>query len=129
MKPLLLDTHAFLWFVFNDPRLSEPAAAAISDSESEPILSIASLWEITIKRQLGKLDLGMDFPTFLRRVIEERSVTVLSIELSHLLAYDELPLHHRDPFDRLLVAQARALEVPIITADPNFAQYQLEVIW
>ncbi|MGH9381247.1 MAG: type II toxin-antitoxin system VapC family toxin [Thermoanaerobaculia bacterium] len=129
MKPLLLDTHTFLWFVFDDPRLSVPAAAAISDAEVEPILSIASLWEITIKRQLGKLDLGMDLTTFFRRYIEERSVTVLSIESSHLIAYDELPLHHRDPFDRLLVAQARALDAPIVTADPNFEGYELEIVW
>lgn len=129
MTPLLLDTHAFLWFVFDDPRLSESAAAMISDPEAEPILSIASLWEITIKRQLGKLDLGMDLPYFFRRYVEERSVTVLPIELDHFLAYDQLPPLHRDPFDRLLVAQAKVIQSPIVTADPDFKGYELDIVW
>jgi PIN domain nuclease of toxin-antitoxin system len=129
VKPLLLDTHAYLWFVFNDARLSERAATAISDPSIEPVLSIASLWEITIKRQLGKVDLGMELSTFLRRYIEQRRVTVLDVELTHLIAYDRLPLLHRDPFDRLLVAQAKVLGTPIVTADPNFRNYDLEVVW
>lgn len=129
MTPLLLDTHAYLWFVFDDPRLSESAAAAISDPETEPILSVASLWEIAIKRQLGKLDLGMELTTFLREYVEARRVTVLTLELTHLVEYDRLPLLHRDPFDRLLVAQARVLGTPIVSADPNFQGYELKIVW
>ena len=129
MTPLLLDTHAYLWFVFDDPRLSDRAATAISDPETEPILSVGSLWEITIKRQLGKLDLGMELSTFLRRYVEQRRVTVLALELDHLMVYDQLPLLHRDPFDRLLVAQAKVLTTPIVTNDPNFRSYDLDVVW
>lgn len=129
MTPLFLDTHAYLWFVFDDPRLSERAAAAISDPGNEPVLSVASLWEITIKRQLGKLDLGMALSTFLRRYVEQRRVRVLDVELAHLAAYDQLPLLHRDPFDRLLVAQAKVLGTRIVTGDPNFQRYDVDVVW
>jgi PIN domain nuclease of toxin-antitoxin system len=129
VTPLLLDTHAYLWFVFDDPRLSERAAAAIADRGTELLLSIASLWEMTIKRQLGKLDLGMALSTFLQRYVEQRRVTVLAVELPHLIAYDQLPLVHRDPFDRLLVAQAKVLGTPIVTIDPNFRSYDVEVVW
>lgn len=129
MTPLLLDTQAYLWFVFDDPRLSETAAAAISRRSSDPLLSIASLWEITIKRQLGKLDLGRDLPTFFRSQVEERRVTVLPLDLTHLVAYDGLPPLHRDPFDRLLIAQAKTLGAAVATADPNLGRYGLEIIW
>lgn len=129
MTPLLLDTHAYLWFVFDDPRMSERAAAAITDPGTELVLSIASLWEITIKRQLGKLDLGMKLSTFLHRYVEQRRVTVLAVDLAHLAAYDDLPLLHRDPFDRVLVAQAKVLGTPIVTIDPNFRSYDVEVVW
>lgn len=129
MRRLLLDTHAYLWFVFDDPRLSDRAATAIADPGIEPVLSIASLWEITIKRQLGKLDLGMDLSTFLREHVERRRVTVLGVHLAHLRTYDQLPLRHRDPFDRLLVAQAKILGTPIVTVDPVFRAYDLEIVW
>jgi PIN domain nuclease of toxin-antitoxin system len=129
VKPLLVDTHAFLWFVFDEPRLSEPAATAIANPAIEPVLSIVSIWEISIKRQLGKLRLGMELSTFVRRYVDERRVTLLGVELAHLLAYDQLPPLHGDPFDRLLVAQAKVLGVPIVTADPNFGGYDLKVLW
>lgn len=129
MRPLVIDTHAYLWFVFDDPRLSDRAAAAITDYGHEAILSIGSLWEITIKRQLGKLDLGMELSVFVRRYVEQRRVTVLPIDLAHLTAYDLLPMHHRDPFDRLLAAQARVLQAPIVTSDRHFQSYDLEVVW
>jgi PIN domain nuclease of toxin-antitoxin system len=129
VTPLLLDTHAYLWFVFADPRLSERAATAITEPGVELLLSVASLWEITIKRQLGKLDLGMELSTFLHRYVEQRRVTVLAVEPAHLIAYDHLPLLHRDPFDRLLVAQAKVLGMPIVTGDAHFRSYDLDVVW
>ena len=129
MRSLLLDTHAYLWFIFDDPRLSQRAAAAITNRDTEVVVSIASLWEMTIKRQIGKLDLGMELSTFLRRYVERRRVTLLSVDLAHLVAYDQLPLAHRDPFDRLLVAQAKVLGAPIVTADPNFRNYDVETVW
>lgn len=129
MSRLLLDTHTYLWFVFDDSRLSEKAASAVSDPETEILLSVASLWEITIKRQLGKLELGMGLETFFRRFVEQRRLQVLPIELPHLTSYDALPLNHRDPFDRLLLGQATSLQVPIVTADSSFGDYEIEVIW
>lgn len=129
MTPLLLDTHAFLWFVFDDERLSDAAANAIADPDREQTLSIASLWEITIKRQLGKLELGMELAGFFTETVQRRLLRLLPLELDHLTAYDRLPLHHRDPFDRLLVAQAAVLGAPIVTADPSFDAYGVDVVW
>lgn len=129
MTAPLLDTHAFLWYLFDDTRLSVTAAAAIADADPAPMLSIASLWEITIKRQIGKLELGMELDTFFRRFVEATELRVLPIELHHLRAYDVLPRLHRDPFDRLLVAQARAMEAPLVTSDARFDGYGVRLIW
>ena len=129
MKRALLDTHAFLWFVFDDARLSKTADKVISNNKIEKYLSIASLWEIVIKQQIGKLDLGMDFEVFFQDFILTREIEVLSIDPSHILAYSRLPLHHRDPFDRLLIAQAQVASLPILTADNNFNPYEIEVSW
>lgn len=129
LSRVLLDTHAFLWFVFDDPRLSGRAAEVLEDESVEKVLSIASVWEIVIKVQIGKLGLGMPLERFVRDFVEGRTLTLLRIDLEHLLAYGALPLHHRDPFDRLLVAQATALGLPVVTTDPNFAPYGVTVIW
>ena len=129
MTRVLVDTHAFLWFVFDDPRLSNAAAEVLSDQGVRKLISIASLWEITVKVQLGKLGLGMSLEAFLAELVVGRELDVVPIELEHLLVYGELPLLHRDPFDRLLVAQSKALDVPVLTADPSFAQYGVKVSW
>jgi PIN domain nuclease of toxin-antitoxin system len=126
---MLLDTHAFLWFVFDDPRLSLRAAETIEDARIAKLLSVVSLWEIVIKSQLGKLSLGMALSDFFDRYVTLREVELIDIELPHLLAYDALPLVHRDPFDRLLVAQARVANVPICSADSVFSQYDVELVW
>jgi PIN domain nuclease of toxin-antitoxin system len=125
---LLLDTHAFLWFVFDDPRLSPRAAESI-ESASSVALSVASLWEIAIKVQLGKLELGMGLPAFFAEHVERTELEIVPLELSHLLEYASLPLHHRDPFDRLIVAQARVLATPVASADPNLRTYGIPIIW
>ena len=129
MRSLLLDTHAFLWFIFDDPRLSEGAAAALSRPRTELSLSVASLWEITIKHQLGKLELGMDLDTFLREYIELRELNIMPVSLAHLRAYSALDLRHRDPFDRLLVAQATCSGMPLVSGDPAIRCYEVEVVW
>jgi PIN domain nuclease of toxin-antitoxin system len=126
---VLLDTHAYLWFVFDDRRLSRRADSVISDPETEILLSVGSLWEIAIKAQLGRLDLGMPIDTFFSRYVEQRQVVVVGIQISHLVAYGRLPLVHRDPFDRLLVAQAQTLAVPILSADPRLEPYGVPVWW
>jgi len=126
---VLLDTHALLWFLFDDPRLSARAVEVIEDGEVAKLLSVASLWEITIKTQLGELDLGMPIEAFLADFVRGRVLDVLPIELPHLLTYHALALHHRDPFDRLLVAQASTLDVPLVTSDSAFDAYDIVTIW
>lgn len=129
MSRILLDTHALLWFLFDDPRLSQHAAALIEDEQTDKLLSIVSLWELTIKSQLGKLSLGMPLDAFLDEFVQRSSLEIVPIELPHLLAYAALPLLHRDPFDRLLIAQAQALGVPLVTADQAFSPYPIETVW
>lgn len=129
MNRILLDTHAFLWFVFGDPRLSHRAEEVILDSKTEKILSVGSVWEIVIKSQLEKLSLGMTVEEFVQDHVVGRVLTILPIETHHLVRYSALPLHHRDPFDRLLVAQALAMDLPVVTGDPKLAPYGIDIIW
>jgi len=126
---VLLDTHAFLWFVFDDRRLSSRADTLIGDSDNEVLLSIASLWEITIKAQLDKLTLGMPVEVFFRRYVEQRRLALVDVQVAHLVAYGQLPLLHRDPFDRLLVAQAQVLGVPILSSDSKLEPYGVPILW
>jgi PIN domain nuclease of toxin-antitoxin system len=129
VNQILLDTHAFLWFVFDDSRLSSSAAKTIEDARVTKLLSVVSLWEIVIKSQIGKLKLGMTLEDFFNRNVTKRELELVDIELRHLLAYDALPLVHRDPFDRLLAAKARVLNVPILSADSVFAHYDVKLVW
>lgn|SRR5262245_38669612 len=105
---LLLDTHALLWFVSNHPDLSPTAAQLISDPTNQKIVSIVSLWEITIKVSLGRLNLALPLADFINVHLTPGKVQLLQIEVLHLLKLESLPYHHRDPFDRLLAAQALA---------------------
>ena len=129
MNRVLLDTHAFLWFIFGDPRLSAIAEEVILNPKVEKILSIASLWEIVIKAQLDKLRLGMGIEEFMEDHVAGKVLTILPIEPAHLVTYHGLPLHHRDPFDRLLIAQALSTRLPLITADPKLEPYGVDIIW
>ncbi len=129
MGPVLVDTHTFLWFVFDDPRLSASAASVIEDPSRDTLLSVASLWEIALKVNIGKLTLGMSFETFIDESVSRREVELLAIELPHLTRYAHLPLLHRDPFDRLLIAQALSERLPVLTADERFSGYAIETIW
>lgn len=129
MTRLLVDTQAFLWYLFDDPRMTEQAGRWLDDKRLRKVISVASLWEIVIKVQIGKLSLGMDTREFMHDHVERRELEVLGISLDHLLQYDRLPLHHRDPFDRLLIAQAMSESIPILTADASFEAYPVEVRW
>jgi PIN domain nuclease of toxin-antitoxin system len=129
VKRLLLDTHALLWFVFDDPRLSATGSAAIADPATEKVLSIASLWEIAIKISLGKLALGTSLDRFIATEIDGRELRLLAIAGSHLVRVADLPFHHRDPFDRLITAQALVEGLPIATGDSRFAAYGTTVVW
>src|SRR5438128_7507851 len=114
---LLLDTHAFLWFCQDDPLLSATAKAAIEDPGNRKLLSIASCWEIAIKAGLGKLTLGEPSETYIPNALSRTGFELLPISLTHATAVEVLPMHHRDPFDRLLIAQAQTEAIPIVSAD------------
>lgn len=126
---LLLDTHALLWFVANHPNLSPTTAQLIADPANQKIVSIVSLWEITIKYSLGRLQLALPLPDFINIHLTPGKVRLLPIEVAHLLTLASLPHHHRDPFDRLLIAQALTENVPMVSADGSFDAYGLQRIW
>ena len=126
---LLLDTHAFLWWVLDDPRLPASARALIGDAATEVLFSAVSGWEIAIKARTGRLDLPPDVPGFVQDQVRRNRMTVLPIELRHTLDVHALPDHHRDPFDRLLVAQARVEAVPLLSRDPLLAAYGVDLRW
>lgn len=125
---VLLDTHAFLWFVTADPRLSSRASSTIADAH-DVLLSLASCWEIAIKSSLGKLTLTVSVERFVTEQIAFNRVDLLHIELPHAARVATLPWHHRDPFDRLLAAQALHEKVPLVTADLVFRRYGVKRIW
>ncbi|HVC96705.1 MAG TPA: type II toxin-antitoxin system VapC family toxin [Pirellulales bacterium] len=126
---LLLDSHAFLWFTWNHKNLSQIARAAIIDPTNEMLLSIASCWEIAIKVGVGKLTLTEPIDVFLPGAIADNGLTVLPVELRHVLTLERLPLHHRDPFDRILIAQAIVEQVAIVSNDKAFDSYPVTRIW
>lgn len=126
---VLVDTHAFLWFLAEDPRLSGKAGSVMEDRGTTVVLSVASLWEIGIKVSIGKLELGRSFESFIEEFVLKGLVEIVGIEIRHIKRLVGLPMHHRDPFDRLLIAQAGAEEIPILTDDRRFRSYGVEVIW
>jgi PIN domain nuclease of toxin-antitoxin system len=126
---LLLDTHAFPWFVWDDPLLSGSAKAWIVNPANRKCVSIASCWEIAIKVSVGKLKLGESATSFLPREIAANHFDLLPIELRHATAVETLPLHHRDPFDRLLIAQSLTEQIPIISADGTLDLYGVTRLW
>lgn len=125
MSRLLVDTHALLWWLTDDPALSPPARAAIAEPTNEPLVSSASVWEIAIKRSLGKLTAPDDLPDR----IADGGFSWLAISAQHAWQVRELPRHHSDPFDRILVAQALIEGVAIITADAHLGDYGVRVRW
>ena len=125
MRRLLLDTHALLWWLTDDPALSTPARDALADPGNELLVSAASIWEVAIKRSLGKLTAPDDLPDR----IADQGFSWLAVSAAHAWQVRELPAHHRDPFDRLLIAQALIEGVAIITTDARFNEYGIEVYW
>jgi len=126
---LLLDTHALLWFLKNDPQLSATAKTAIEDPANRKLVSIASCWEIAIKAGLGKLKLGEPATALLSRELPANSFDLLPITLAHATAVESLPAHHKDPFDRLLVAQALAESVSLVSSDTKLDAYGIQRLW
>ncbi|MCX6029627.1 MAG: type II toxin-antitoxin system VapC family toxin [Chloroflexi bacterium] len=126
---LLLDTHTLLWFIEGSPRLSTRARALIEDEENEVFLSVASLWEIAIKVSLGKLRLARPFEALIPQQLSLNDITLLDIAINHASNVITLPFHHRDPFDRLLIAQAQVEQMPIVGDDPAFDPYPVTRLW
>jgi len=126
---ILLDTHAFLWWISDDPRLGKAARERIADHRNEVFLSVASTWELAIKVNLGRLAVSGNFETWLLSQLAGNRFEVLPILLPHVLALTRLPPHHKDPFDRILIAQAIGETMTFLTADAHIAQYPVEVVW
>jgi len=124
----ILDTHAFLWALAGDARMSRHARDIFAGS-TDLSLSIASVWEILIKVQSGKLNFPRPAGPYVLSKLAENRIKSLPISIDHLLALERLPMHHRDPFDRMLIAQSMEEGWPIITADPMFKHYPIRVIW
>lgn len=125
----LIDTSTFLWFISGSGRLSEDARQYIANLENEIFLSVVSLWEIAIKTSLGKLELLRPFDQLIPEHLEQNDITVLPIQIPHLFKVINLDFHHRDPFDRLIIAQGLVEQMPVITNDAAFYQYPVQLIW
>jgi PIN domain nuclease of toxin-antitoxin system len=124
----LLDTHTVIWFVADHHNLPDKTKEKICDSNSICYASIASYWEIAIKYALGKLSLDIELEHFFK-VIEQSGIAILPITASHILANAKLDFHHRDPFDRMIIAQSFVEKIPIITRDNAFSDYPIDVYW
>lgn len=129
MQRFLLDTHVFLWWVNDDPKLTAAARMAISNGNNECFLSMASCWEMAIKSSLGKLRLARPVERFLSDHLRVNGFSLLNVELRHTAKVEKLPFHHRDPFDRLLIAQAITEKLTIIAADSIFSHYGVKLLW
>ena len=125
----LLDTHAFLWFISNDERLSKNANALIRDRRNELYFSSASAWEISIKAGLGRLSIPDEMESFLLDQLSENGFLSLPITIPHAAYIRKLPGIHKDPFDRILIAQSVIEKLPLISRDRTIKQYDLNIIW
>ena len=124
----LLDTHTFLWAIAGDDRLSRRAAEVFA-GPSDLWLSVASIWEILIKVQIGKMPLPVPAGPYLVKKLAENRIQTLPVSLDHILRIESLPSHHSDPFDRMLIAQSLEEKLPLVSSDKVFTRYEVEVIW
>ena len=126
---LLLDTHAFMWWDSAPNQIPSATLDRLKEPENEVWVSLVSLWEIQIKTQLGKLTLSADLATIVEQQQTENGIQLLTIDLPHILELDKLPYHHKDPFDRLLIAQSRVESCSIVSRDAAFSNYDCRVLW
>jgi PIN domain nuclease of toxin-antitoxin system len=126
---LLLDTHAFLWFVLNDPAISPKARDLMADPDNDLYLSPASHWEIAIKVSIGKYQIPGSFESWISQQLQINEIVILPILIGHTAAVITLPFHHKDPFDRLLIAQSSTENMPIVSADRAFDAYGVSRLW
>ena len=125
---LLLDTHTVIWFLNGDDRISKKAIQLIENPDSKNYVSSASIWEMTIKLSIGKLDIGGDLNDIRNQFIEN-SFELLPVSFENIITLYELPFHHRCSFDRLVISQAISHELTVISADINFQKYDVQLIW
>ena len=125
---LLLDTHIFIWWADQPEKLSNAVLSALEDEANELLLSVASVWEMQIKIQLGKLKLRLPLKALVKNQQETNNLTVLPVTLTHVLAVGDLPFHHKDPFDRLLIAQSIQEDLTLVTADSQFSAYSVKLL-
>ena len=126
---VLVDTHTFLWALLENHRLSAKAKQILTSKEHELYFSLVSLWEIAVKMKIGKLNTVGSSVTYIRDEMGEYGMELLPIRYEHILQLERLPLHHSEPFDRLLIAQAIAESLPILTHDEKFPLYPVKLIW
>ena len=125
----LLDTHVFLWWMADDPRLSAPARAVLEDRGNELLWSVASTWELAIKASIGKVTFPAPLDNYLPARLRQQGIDVLPIAQPHALRTSALPWHHKDPFDRMLVAQCQVEGIPLLSGDKSIADYSLDLVW
>jgi PIN domain nuclease of toxin-antitoxin system len=126
---MLLDTHSFLWFIMGNERLPAKVREAIANTDNENYLSMASVWEMAIKTSLGKLILEKPFESLIPEQIRASNIRLLDIKLDHAARVAALPFHHRDPFDRLIVAQALSENIPLASGDDILDKYDIQRYW
>ena len=126
---LLLDTHAFVWLATGDDRVGEDVRDLVLDPRNDLVLSVASIWELAIKSSLGKVRLQIPLASFVDGQVEALGASVLEVRRAHALVVERLPFHHRDPFDRLLVAQAIHEGLVILSGDGVFDRYPSQRLW
>lgn len=126
---LLLDTHAFIWYATDSSRLSTTARSLIDNGDNDILLSTASVWEMAIKHSIGRLNFSRPFMEFIKQQIAINRIEILEISFDHIEVVASLPLHHRDPFDRLIIAQSMAEQIPILSVDTIFDNYTIARIW
>jgi PIN domain nuclease of toxin-antitoxin system len=123
---LLINTHIFLWYILDIQKLSPTVRALIDDEDNKILLSTASVWEMAIKQSTGKLNFHLQFRILIEQQLSQNNFSLLNINLDHLAVVATLPSHHRDPFDRLLIAQSIVEKIPILSVDSAFDAYPIE---
>ncbi|CAD5949609.1 hypothetical protein PCC9214_02466 [Planktothrix tepida] len=126
---VLIDTHVFIWWTSDYKNLSLSVYNLLCDPNTEVFLSIVSIWEMQIKLSLGKIQFKRALPQLIEDEVKRNKIQLLPIDLSHIYALSDLPNHHRDPFDRLLIAQAKSEKLVIISIDEKFDSYEIERLW